>query len=647
VHTSLGTRCLTNRAKSASRAVMERDLFLKSSSGGWKAGSGQVKGQVLQWVCTADADNEVVQVGLDEKVHVQRVQFGLRKFVFEVQSGGNLYQFAATSEDDRTFWLKQVFEVSGIEDEEEKEKENAKARKPAPKPLAQGKVSGLQNMLLGLPGGKALGGGMMTEAEATRRLQDKLRGKVVVHELSNTSCVVCKLKVDKSEEIKLDGGQTIHNGCFFCASCASGLSQESGGYFFSEENECVCCSETCLQNFKTKKTGEAKQINDSKGTIQHDALLKRPTVNRGRRKPSRRPGAAATAASVVPPSAEDVGKEVQSRPESVKAKIPFMPSESHENSICFIKKKQKVVLVCERLSEKRTWANVLANLMELGRLQRKLQDAQRVDMYAAIQAQMNIQTFQESHKTSIEGKVFVGISKKASDHVKRWRYVEAKANEREGIIFMHENGRTKPPLIIIADFKDVCVEDAKTGKSIAFIPPVKPVSLIPLETEEEKSQDEKEPSPKSSQGSARKKRSFGTSFRLHRARSSASSPSPSSRRGRRTPKGGSTDGKIIDVLEASGASLPPPVLELAIADTTDNNFQVVNYSTSIEEEGETKGMRHKKDPTLEEARARAADVEISLPLVQEQQSPNAKKSKHQRQESTAYWSSSGSNCIIL
>jgi hypothetical protein len=82
-----------------------------------------------------------------------------------------------------------------------------------------------------MAGGVSLGGANMSPEEATRRLQEKQRGKEQIEELREEICVVCGFLVREDEMLRQGSGigaaHVGHQTCFYCSSCGNNLKPNS------------------------------------------------------------------------------------------------------------------------------------------------------------------------------------------------------------------------------------------------------------------------------------------------------------------------------------------------------------------------------------------------------------------------------------
>mmetsp|Transcript_7144 Transcript_7144/g.12772 ORF Transcript_7144/g.12772 Transcript_7144/m.12772 type:complete len:430 (-) Transcript_7144:2012-3301(-) len=341
---------------------MQGELWLKIQNGTWELARCKVDGNSLECVRCKD-EEERIDVRIEKnQTRLRQVEFGLRKHVFEVEYGKQCIQLGANSEDEKYKWLSKL--NSFLEDN----KENCHGTSIK---IPKGKVGTIQSLLLSLPGG-ALGGGVLTEQQATERLQRKLVGKVQVQEVAASLCLICKKQVGCSEAINLPGGDTvIHVQCSFCCVCAIQLNK-------SEIQVCKTNNKLYCETHLTR--GEKE--------LCHNAVLGRPTVTakRRRRRPARKP-------SKMEP-VEPVG----------------------DASICHFgvsgKRCGRIIFKCSSNADRRKWHNTITNISKLVELRNSLVEAQRVDMLSAIQAQVNIQRFEDSHQTSHSGHLDICIKKK-------------------------------------------------------------------------------------------------------------------------------------------------------------------------------------------------------------------------------------------
>lgn len=528
---------------------MAEALALKSDLGRWDEGFGRVEGSTLSWYVNADDSTPRAQIELGKKTTVQKVQFGLRKNVFELDLGknGKQFQFSANSDAARTAWVERICKAAGISPNGSSDKENGPRRAAVP-----GRVTGLQNLLQGLPGGASLGGGMLTEAQARERLQQKLMGKVSMHEVSDGTCMVCEKRMDTADQVPLKDGLSVHHDCLYCSKCACMVTPEN----------CVIDTTAKILYCHEHDPALVSSPSGARQGISHNAVLSRPRVQGRRRRPTKRPVSTALQSdgilggglqglhqehdgqnsqheefeqktdrqqdnvssqeddqSETPPDAqhrrgetgsafsegdfsqyhdmEDVGShdpvaidnflDVESQTPEV-----VQPTENHPNAFQILlssssgkkykKKKEKyqsvVIVCCEKAADKKQWTKAIANALELARLKEGLVDAQRVDMYAAIQAQMDIEAFEDTHQIEFESIAYICMKKKATQTAKKWVRGLVKLTMDKGFIAYSGLASSAKPLVQVENTIGNEFVDAFTGAPILFIKT--PVPSIPV-----------------------------------------------------------------------------------------------------------------------------------------------------------------------
>ncbi|GBG28075.1 Hypothetical Protein FCC1311_042982 [Hondaea fermentalgiana] len=352
-------------------------LALKSNEGRWQEGFAKTEAESLCWFAGSDETSPQEKVALGPRVVVKKVQFGLRKNVFELDAGdGSPLQFSAKSEEARSSWIKMICEAAGVAAPSDHDKENRGPSRGAGGAAGPGRVSGLQSLLQGLPGGASLA----AEAAATS------------------------------------------------ASAAPG-----------EEEDC------------TTREDDFADDQPAPGPIEESAM--EPTVTH--------------------PNAFSIEL----------VKNPKATSKTHKKELQQLHK-SIVVACCEQAADKRQWIKALANALELVRLKDVLREAQRVDMYAAIQAQMDIEAFEQTHKTEHESIVFLCLQKKASKTGKtkakkpapdaaKWTRATVKLSASEGLVAYASADTSSKVLARLSDLGMGIFCDAATGKPIMFEQPAK------------------------------------------------------------------------------------------------------------------------------------------------------------------------------
>jgi hypothetical protein len=103
--------------------------------------------------------------------------------------------------------------------------------------------------------------------------------------------------------------------------------------------------------------------------------------------------------------------------------VAHKDKERHGNAFTIADRNTQASAVCffGLLPEKRRWCDALSNTVEVRRLNQLLEQAQRVDMFAAINAQVAIEAFEKSHQTEMAGPVQAVIRKKAKDANIKWK----------------------------------------------------------------------------------------------------------------------------------------------------------------------------------------------------------------------------------
>mmetsp|Transcript_11443 Transcript_11443/g.21190 ORF Transcript_11443/g.21190 Transcript_11443/m.21190 type:complete len:552 (-) Transcript_11443:98-1753(-) len=397
----------------------------KNEEGKWVPGTLKIDGG-LAWESGDSSPSENVLVKLDESIDVKEVQFGLRKHVFVIDSHGVVRQFACVDDAARTAWVALVSKEAGL---------------PAPKKTSEedeettrkGSVRGLQNLLQGLPGGGSLGGGLLSPGEAQRKLREKLRGRVDLDTTEDEQCCfVCLYRVDPSERAELpDGKGIVHAACYFCSACGATVDKDTvtvgkKNIWCQEHAHLEPVEESSEDNISASRSSaivsaiEIKNMledADSRGTdevlaeappkrssgqgLNHNAVLSRPSIQRQRR-PRAQPQRQAIPFIPVPIEVDDAEKEV------------------HENCFHLFEAPTSFLFFFGFLAEKRKWFDAITNAAKLVNLDDDLAAAQRVDMFSAIQATVNIENFQKAHQSEMNGAMRVCIRRAIKDKNCRW-----------------------------------------------------------------------------------------------------------------------------------------------------------------------------------------------------------------------------------
>jgi len=491
------------------RSAMAEAVWRKADDGRWLKGRASLAdGALLRW--HGDDAGAGLEVRLKKGAPAKVVTFGLRKHVFEVEGDDGPVQLAAQDDAARTDWVERVAKAAG-----------APAAKPAgPKRVnkiaGNAKVLGLQNLLQGLPGGTTLGGAHFTPEEATKRLQDKLKGKITIQTVSEENCLVCQYLVNEEDRLAVPKTDwVVHKTCFFCNKCGQTLKEDA--FMADERRHALFCPEhyekssdadsdkgsspthaAALATAAASKVGKSKPSNqdDSESesgkkakaadeaetpsssapstpatpeNINHDALLSRPIVKGGRRRPMT---TRINRVPVAPAEASNAEKE------------------HHANAFFLREGTLTVFFFLPFLAEKRKWCDAVSNSLELVHLNHELEEAQRVDMLSAIQAQMNIEAFENAHKADMNGQVSVCIRKKAKDTNQKWRDgAFAVLQDRVLEVFESEVAKASGKPLVHVDLKNgASLYDAASKKQLSAAAPstVSPPPAKPLKASKSK-----------------------------------------------------------------------------------------------------------------------------------------------------------------
>jgi len=307
-------------------------------------------------------------------------------------------------------------------------------------------IANLQSLLFGGAQLVPLGGG--DPDEAAKRLREKIEGHIQIYEISSDKCFVCETRVEAQERIQLED-TLVHVSCMFCNVCGVSLKRED--FHFDPKARSFYCSEHFVgelkisdvwddinnsldfeiegddANYESQATilsqsetdmeesystnSNLKKILESSPEVQLDhAVLGRPIMNHRRRASKHPIEVQKTPTHKISEESEEKVAVLKNKVVDLKIGIP----DAKATALMFqvSNSKYSYVFSCDNISDRAHWCNTITNSIELHKRKEEFIAAQKIDMFKVIQAQMNMEAFQESHQTFFSGNVKVMIFRK-------------------------------------------------------------------------------------------------------------------------------------------------------------------------------------------------------------------------------------------
>jgi len=191
-------------------------LEFKLDDGPWGNRLLEVFEGRLQWRESEDAAVEA-EVSLSKSSSVRRLKFGLKKFMFEVETDGVLVTLAAAGSAEQLDWIQAI--ESARHDEESEG--GTRSRKPVArsKSLVEGERKVKEQQAKSAS--KSSLESIVNGSKKKNALQEKLDGKVSFN-VETPLCDVCNEDLLALQAVKVEG-RRMHKKCFVCCTCKTKL----------------------------------------------------------------------------------------------------------------------------------------------------------------------------------------------------------------------------------------------------------------------------------------------------------------------------------------------------------------------------------------------------------------------------------------